>query len=312
MTAAAVKPYDLCQGGAGRRGGRCGIVELAWFGLDPEIGRAPPPIVRGLTASRRYLGSEVCEQLLAPASVMEAAIAASRARGLVASVVLPPVGPRGAKAALALMARVAETAPGTEIVANDWGVLAAAARDERLVPVLGRCLNRMLREPRLGVALGPAAPAAAREALGGGPWASAAFARLRARLRIARIEVDVPPIPIATQCFPRDLPVSLWVPFGLVATGRVCLSASVHRAPEVLGAARFAPGPCRRECREARVVLAAPRSVGGPLALALAGNTVFYEHDETLAARARQLLADLPVDRIVWQTADALHTGLAS
>lgn len=287
-------------------------MELAWFGPSPGSDRAPPPAAVGLAPRRRYLGSEVCEHLLPAAAALEAAIAASRAGGQSVSVVVPPVGPRGAKRAVELLAQVAVAAPGTEIVANDWGVLAAAARDERLVPVLGRCLHRVLREPRLAEALGPSAPEAAREALGGGPWASAAFATLRARLRIARLEVDVPPIPIAARSFPPDLPVSLWVPYGLVATGRACLSASVHRGPEVLGASRFAPGPCRRECRRARVTLSAPRAVRGPLALALAGNTVFYEHDDELAARARQMLAELPVDRIVWQTSDALHTGLCS
>lgn len=297
---------------SGGAGDPARIVELAWFGQDPEVGVVPPPAAAGLTASRRYLGSEVCEQLMAPWAAMDVAVAACRARAMAVSVVLPPVGPRGARAALALLTRVAEAAPGTEIVANDWGVLAAAARDERLVPVLGRCLNRMLREPRLGDALGPAAPAAAREALGGGPWASAAFAKLRARLRIARIEIDVPPIPIAARCFPPDLPVSVWVPFGLVATGRMCLAASVHRGRQVLGAARFAPGPCRHECRQACVVLAAPRQARGPAALTLAGNTAFYEHDPSLAGGALQMLADLPVDRVVWQTADPLHTGLPS
>ena len=274
-------------------------MELALFGPEARSTATRPAAAEGLRATRRYFGAELCEHLLASGPALVREVLSARAAGLSASLVLPPVGPGTWPRVRTILTRVAEAAPGTEVVANDWGVLRGAARDERLVPVLGRCLNRMLRDPRLGDALGPGAPAAALEALGGGPFASAAFARLRARLRVSRVEIDVPLTAIAARCFPADLPLSLWVPTGLVATGRVCLPAAVHRPP---GPGRFAVGPCHRECRQAWFALRAPREEQGPHPLSLRGNAVLVEHDAALSAVAQRLGDEIPVDRIVWQT----------
>jgi hypothetical protein len=252
-------------------------------------------------ATRIYFGNEFCEHLAPGPREILGALDRARRLGLALSLVLPYAGPSAFARIAEVLETVAAAAPGTEIVANDWGVLRRAAADARLVPVMGRCLYRVLRDPRLPLHVGPELPAAARDSLrGGGALRSAAFADLRARLRIARIEIDVPPLGLPDEaCFPPDLPLSIYVPFGFVASGRVCVFASIHRPS---GAGRFAPGTCRRQCRTARIRLEAPATMAGSQELVLAGNTVFYRHDAALEEVAAAALDRLPIDRVVHQS----------
>jgi hypothetical protein len=286
-----------------------GLRELARYGPSPREEESVPPAARGLAISRRYLGPERCEHLLPSPKELAAAMAAALAEGSRVSVVLPPVGPRCWPRAEALLESAAAVLPGCEIVANDWGVLRAAADEPRLVPVMGRCLDRRLRDPRLEDALGPDLPQVAREALASAPYASRAFCRFRARLRIERIEIDATQLESPAAAFPDDLRLSLWTPLGALATGRVCLPAMLHRPP---GEDRFWPGSCRRECLGVTLRPQAPRALLGRLDLLVVGNSVFYRHDDELAARAEQLCGRLPIDRIVWQTGGPMETGMAT
>ncbi|MBI2895061.1 MAG: hypothetical protein HYY06_16010 [Deltaproteobacteria bacterium] len=248
-------------------------------------------------ATRTYFGNEFCERLIPSPPQATAAVRRAGEEGRAITLVLPVLGPAAFERAAQVLDAVARAAPGTEVVANDWGVLRRAASDERLVVVMGRCLNRTIRDPRLPVHVGEQMPPAAREALRGGPFRSRAFRALRERYRVSRLEIDVPPLGIAEAAFPDDLPLSVYLPFGFVASGRICVFAAAHR-PD--GPERMSVGECRYECATASLLLTGGQAANG-LELRLRGNTVFYRHDARLEAEALAAASRFPIDRVVWQ-----------
>ncbi len=147
-----------------------------------------------------------------------------------------------------------EVAP--EVVVNDWGVL-RRARARGLTVVLGRGLNRAVRDPRvpdvgpehLG---GDAPPGSWREASHG----AAAFRSLLATLGVDRVETDVPLQGLAAPA-PGGPALSVHLPWGMVASGRVCL-VNAWGKPASL---RFVPPMhCDAPCRRFTVELRAPWS----------------------------------------------------
>ena len=99
--------------------------------------------------------------------------------------------------------------------------------------------------------------------------------------------------------------VSAWLPFGMAASGRICLVHALGRP----AAGRFVPtrrcdAPCRRYEAELRPPWAQRLAVAGePAARArflLKGNTHFYELEgEPLRAELEWAHTSAPVDRIV-------------
>ncbi|MCP4871859.1 MAG: hypothetical protein GY898_24395 [Proteobacteria bacterium] len=160
---------------------------------------------------------------------------------------------------------VMEGAPDPEIVVNDWGVL-RRARARGLPVVLGRGLDRSVRDPRL--------PDVGPEHLGGDApppsWKQAshgasAFRALMKRFGIERIETDVPLQGLASPP-PGGPAMTAHVPWGMVASGRVCL-VNAWGKPASL---RFvAPKHCDAPCRRFTIELRAPwsRREGGAGAL---------------------------------------------
>ena len=274
--------------------------ELLWLGDLPNF-------------DRLYFGVEFCQHLLPGSADVRAAAAFCRERGL-GLTLLTPYGTDDLLPRIARLAEAAAAGPDPEVLVNDWGVLQQFLdRPTAVRPVLGRLLNRMMRDPRV--------PDVAPEHIGGDPapisWrqssaGSSTFRALLDRLGVERVESDVPlqgllPLPAGG---PK---VSAWLPFGMVASGRICLTHALGRPAHE----RFVPpqtcdGPCRRFEASLRAPwpsrattpvdgLEAPHQTGsGPPHLLLKGNTHFYRlQGPGLSAALAWARTSPPVDRIV-------------
>lgn len=233
---------DLCVHAPDRR-----RLDLLAASPDLRLGEAPwaaqldPP-------TRLLFGVEFCQHLLPSPEDVAAAAALCRERGLGLTLLTSYVTDEFLERSAALVAVVAEEGPDPEVVVNDWGLLRRVRREHPEVGlVLGRGLNRQVRDPRL--------PDVGPEHLGGdeppAAWGSssagsAAFRALLRKLGVSRVASDVPlqgALPIGDD----GLPGQVHLPWGMVASGRICMVNAYGKPPSV----RLVPplacdAPCRR------------------------------------------------------------------
>ncbi|HAK55488.1 MAG: hypothetical protein QF463_10920 [Vicinamibacterales bacterium] len=278
-----------------------------------------------IQVTRVYLGNEFCERLIPSAQLLERAHTAAAERGLALTLLTPYVTDDGIDrlrpllsrleglAGLAPFAPVAGRGDGAEVVVNDWGVLRLLRREfPTLTPVLGRLLHKTLRDP-LATAYydgHPQLPPPAHAALRQSNLTVPAYRTFLDRFGIRMVEmddvgfghaegqardVDLEPLPVAA---------GLHMPYGFVATGRVCLFASLGRPKaEKFIAARECALECQRHFAEfaANGHPDAAPVPGGPVRMFHRGNTVFYSR---AADRLRTTLADAEsrgVERVIYQ-----------
>ena len=242
-----------------------------------------------MSSTHVYFGAEFCQTLLPSLAAVTEAARAARASGAGFSLVTPPLNDVGVAAVGALLDALAqlndETAGGRfEVVANDWAVLRLLARTPgRFVPVLGRLLARMLRDPRLpplettGVA--PAAALAARQ----GQVTSPPFLKLIRSMGVERVELDNVQQGIAIDFEALGLRPSLHLPFGFVTSGRICPFAGIGQPKE----AKFSvTTSCHHECRRYAATMVDPNVGPSSSALLTVGNTVLQRQAAERVERA--------------------------
>ncbi|MBI5477732.1 MAG: hypothetical protein HY906_02685 [Deltaproteobacteria bacterium] len=207
---------------------------------------------------RLYAGAEFCRHLIPSRAQWTAVLALARRRRVPVTLRTPPVTEE-ALARLAIVLRALSGVQGAEVVANDWGTLRLVHRRfPGLRPILGRCLRRQKKDPRVG-----------ELAMSGAM--SPETLDLLARWGVDLVEAD---------CLPDDaspIALALHLPFAFVASGSLCLLSGLGRPVEE----KFRPDrPCRAPCRGRAVRLHHPacraplllrentffaaRGVGGP------------------------------------------------
>lgn len=251
---------------------------------DPELGELVPA---GARVSHLYFGSEYCEHLFPDDAAIALAVQIAGRFGL-RFVLATPIACDGV---IDRLAAVAPTLPaGSEVVVNDWGVAAwLRANAPHLVPVAGRQLAKMIKDPRL--------PSATWLKVYPSNYDAAPFAAFLDRLGIARVELDVPPFATPEVFAVSGLGVTVWAPYAYVAKGRICKIGSLRQElPE-----KFAPGRrCHHEClglleSEAE---GAPSKAGG-LRTYSRGTTMFYRHDAAMRAVVREAAGRGLISRLV-------------
>ncbi len=273
-----------------------GVSPTSIEGPEPDLLRTAGPGLPELPISRLHLGSELCEQRLPTVSELAPGVAAARERGLAVTLVTPPVTDVGLNRVRRLLDHLSTLGDETiEIVANDWGVLyEVAGRRPTFEPVLGRLMTPTLRDPRLGHRLVAAMglPEAVREAFRATRVGNPHFADMLTTFGVSRIELDN-----LVQGGPPDLSGtrfrgSLHLPWGVVATGRLC---------------RMADGPgrdpgdvshpaCSRPCA---AIGFDQGTVPGGSRLMEVGNTLFFRTpDEGILAAIRDAPAR-GIDRLL-------------
>jgi hypothetical protein len=233
--------------------------------------------------SRLYFGVEFCQHLLPSPSDVAAARAFCDRRGWGLTLLTPYVTDAFLPAVDALFA---ELEPGTEVVVEDWGVL-RRAREAGLAPVLGRGLHRLTRDPRLPDVgpehlKGDAAPSSWKQ----GSLGSKLFRSFLSRSGVERVHVDVPMQGLSD--LPVGVPVAIHLPYGMIASGRICMVSSWGKS----AATRFVPPrACDAPCRRFTVELRAPwsRRDGGAESLPMVSDGAFIALSHVLNRRRNAL-----------------------
>lgn len=266
--------------------------DLTWLDQDAEF-----------QPNRLYFGNEFCEHRIPDLEAVIIALGAAQERCLEFTLVTPYVTDRGLAALLPLFHYLNGTVK-TEIVVNDWGVLQVLSNDfPRLQPVLGRLLNKMIRDPRVAGTF-----AGDGQSPTGFPQQGAEVFRrfgitdlVRCLLKsrgVVRVELDNLLQGIDLNFPQLDLAGSLYYPYGCVTTGRACLMGSLDLPAEE----KFKPRPnCRRQCREYTATLSAPGLELGDYTLLHKGNTVFYHQSDSLVRQGLETARRCGIDRLVYQ-----------
>ena len=287
------------------REGALGSTALTGPEVRPFLEEALAAILRGKRdpLARIYYGPEFCEHLLpSPERLRRVLAAALDAGGLPVTLLLPWATDAGLARIRPLLAVLEEKAgPGAEAVVNDWGVLRLIRREfPGLTPVLGRLMNKMMRDPRVAPFYS-AGPAEARKALSGSSARLPTYQRFLLDSGVRRLELDPLLQGIDQDLAGTGLRSTLWLPFGYAASGRICLSGSLH----LPRADKFRYDlPCRHECQEHSVELRNSRSPfaeSRDLVLWQRGNTVFYPVTGKPLEDALDGLARIGADRLVLQ-----------
>ncbi len=236
--------------------------------------------------TRLYFGSEFCERLQPSPRQLERAIAAVRRQGLELTLATTILSDRTLGKLRVLLSLLE---PTHEVVANDWGTLRLMASEfPQLVPIAGRLLCKMLKDPRL--------PSPQWSALQPTGIHSSGFRAVLEHLHVKRIEMDVAPFATAAGFQSPAFAISAHVPFGFSAKGRRCWFGSLHEP----AAAQFNVVPaCRRECLQYRAELSRPDSRTPDLATIQRGNTLFYRHSPAMENTVADAIRAGAINRII-------------
>jgi hypothetical protein len=192
--------------------------------------------------------------------------------------------------------------PTIEVIVNDWGVLRLVRREFPLLqPVLGRLMNRMLRDPRIAAVFAKAhTSTAALQVLQQSSVAAAVLRDFLKRSYVMRVEFDNLIQGLDMNFDELGLSASLYVPYGYVATGRVCpIGSLLLPKPQKFDVA----SPCQQECQRYTLCF---EYVDSPFdnrdqEFFEQGNTFFYAQGPQLIEAAAQMVERLSISRLVYQ-----------
>ena len=213
--------------------------------------------------SRLYFGTEFCERLIPSYKEMGEVVSFAAAHRKTFTLVTPHCTDEGIRKSTGLL----ELLPaGSEVVFNDWGML-EAVREKNLVPVCGRLLIAIERDPRIGADHGPASKGFRTSSLSAGY-----FSGLLLSKGISRVELD--DVKQGYDFTPREaMRISLHYPFVYITTSRKCIVAQSSSPP--LHDKIAVGGSCSYECADTVI----EASVGGCThRVLLKGNSQFYQN----------------------------------
>lgn len=237
-----------------------------------------------------YFGNEFCERLLPSNQEIDTALSFALKKRMGFTLVTPYCTELGLKRLKALIKRISEEIPGSEVVINDWGVLRIINNSSYdLRPVLGRLLTKIKRGPRLMNML-DILPIEAIEYLKSSNLTVPLYSEFLQKNGINRVELDNPLQGFDFKRADKRIHLSLYIPFAFVTTTRFCLTASCD-IPEEKGL--IGVFPCKKECQKYTFYLENPVM---PVMLIRKGNTIFLKNDKIPTG-----LKEKGVDRLVIQ-----------
>lgn len=287
---------DACLNLATTRSGRLGE-------LQTEAREATQAAFGQPRFTRLYYGIEFCERLVPPAGHVRRAYEAAAARHLGFSLLTPYVTDSGLGRLRPIFEWLAtQHDRSIEVVVNDWGALGLLRREFLgLRPVLGRLMNRMLRDPRIAREFtNPQAPAAALQALRQSSATVEIFRKFIGRMGISMLEFDNLLQGLDMNFRELGLSAALYIPYGYVVTGRVCAIGSL-RLPATQ---KFdVESVCRQECRSYTLRFEYSDSPfdNRDQEFFEQGNTHFYFQDRRMIASCPKMVERLGIERIVYQ-----------
>lgn len=253
--------------------------------------------------SRIYFGNEFCEHLIPPPSSLARVYSAAQAKGLAFTLLTPYVTDGGIERLRPLFEFLVGREERSEVVVNDWGVLRLLRRDfPHLTPILGRLMNKMLRDP-LATAyytLHPLTPGRARFALRRSNLTVPVYQGFLKSSGIRMVELDNVVQGIDMNFGELGFAGALYIPYGFVATGRICLFASLNQPKE----RKFTVSTkCSKECQRHYADCSCGEAPfqGNSFVLLHRGNTVFYPQGKDLLRSALFHAEAKGIQRIIYQ-----------
>ena len=241
----------------------------------PEGPERAPGWPRSLTTActRIYVGDEFCVARMPTLPELKRFGEMTLKMGHDLTLLTPVMTDKEIEGASPLFGYLNENLPGTEVVFNDWGVMAyLSAHSSSLKLSAGRILNKGFKDPRLKPPpplennIDTSADALLNWSTFDGPW-------IRDQLLvmdIGRCEQDLLPYRTNPAVGGDELETSVYFPFGYVTSGRICWTASFAQPV----GKRFMPlDRCSRPCGEFMLEL---KSTQFAFRIFQSGNTIFY------------------------------------
>lgn len=255
-----------------------------------------------LKFTRMYFGQEFCEKALPSKKELSEALALTERLGLEFTLVTPYVTEPGLAALQELLRQLVRVQSRAEVVLNDWGVLQTVAQDfPSLTPILGRLLNKIVRDPRMLTnqkrPTGEALQRFRSSSLAGPPMQA-----LLDEYKVRRIELDLPPQGLDDHLPDWGYRSSLYLPYGVITTGRICLLHSWG----LEGREKFKvfPGGCDRRCRFYWLEMSDPShqvKQSKDWKILQRGNTVFYREQKEFLSRGLGQAQRIGITRMIIQ-----------
>lgn len=236
---------------------------------------------------RIYFGNEFCDELIPSLTDLKYALSWAKEKNKSFSFVTGYVSEFKIEKYRSLLSVLAELAPGSEVIINDWGLLRMCLQNN-LVPVLGRLLVRQKRDPRIAFFAKLLSKATRLRLHQTG--LSNSFKTFLETQQIARIELDnlIQGMDM-NELQDVNFSYSVYVPFGYITTTRICY----FRNRSLSKNKRFSILPCTRlkECGLAKLH---NKQMKDPLFMR--GNTIFFKNNSQAF-----LEFDSRINRIVHQ-----------
>lgn len=219
---------------------------------------------------RIHFGNEFCERLLPTPDELVRVKSCVEQLNLNLSLVTPMLTDAGFNR---LDTILPELDSGTEVIINDWGTFQRLRKEyPDLVPILGRMLNKMIKDPRL--------PSEQWTKLHPHNSQSEHFRLLLESFGIEQLEMDVPPFARKDHFYTAPMDLSVHFPYGYTVKGRMCRIGSLQLEDKAKFVAAHA---CHKECLNYWAVT--ERDGVKPeteLHSFQRGNTQFYRHSDAM------------------------------
>jgi len=252
--------------------------------------------------TRLYYGQEFCEKAISGKEDMKKALYLSEEEGMNFTCVTPYVTEKGLTKVKVLLSQLAKERPESEVVINDWGVLDWIIEEQlTLTPILGRLLNKVLRDPRIPKNLMNSSNSEKTHYFQTSCLAGLGMKNLLDQYSVKRIELDHPPQGLDPELLDWGYQTSLYLPFGVVTTGRLCLIQSwgVEVKDKFRSSSR-----CDQKCLPywlEMTDLSGRVRKNADWKLMQKGNTIFYRLSRESVAKAIDSADSTGVNRIVFQ-----------
>ena len=292
-----VEGIGLLKGGP--RPGRPGPLDF----VQVESRKVIEELFGRIAFSRVYFGNEFCQHLIPSRDSLARIYSAAQRKGLAFTLLTPYVTDEGIERLKPLFDFLADGKGGPEVVVNDWGVLRLLRREHpSLTPVLGRLMNKMLRDPLATAyyALHALTPKPALSALRRSNLTVPVYRAFLKGSGITMVEVDNVVQGIDMNLKEMGLSGALYIPYGFVATGRICLFASLNQPKEK----KFTVSTtCSKECQRHSAECSSHEAPfkGNPFMLLHRGNTVFYPQGKNLLRSVLLHAEAKGIMRIIYQ-----------
>lgn len=250
--------------------------------------------------NRLYFGTEFCELKIPDREALGQVFSATRELGLEFTLVTPYVTDRGLAALLPLFQFLANLTVDTEVVVNDWGVLKMLSGNfPKLRPVLGRLLNKMVRDPRVARSFtGEGAPGESAMVFRQSGVTVGVYQSFLKSMGVERIEVDNLIQGVDLDFRQLEFEGSLYYPYACITTGRACLMGSLGLSAKQ----KFKPQlGCGQQCRDYTAIMSAPGLEQGDYTILHKGNTVFFHQGESLVQQGLDIACKSGISRLVYQ-----------